>query len=233
MKVALIADIHANLIALEAVMERLNSCDEVICAGDVVGYYPYFNEVIELLRRERVHSIIGNHDYAVLTGDTSNLDAYGKISANYTMRGLDEKNKDWLESRPYQLQTEYFNVYHGSPFDGLDAIFVYIFPTFPFIDKILEEEGKSVVVGHTHVQFERRYSRAAKGLGSTQNLSLTNPGSVGQPRDGDSRAAYAIFDTERDEFSLRRVGYDIEEVYFAVHRAGLPIVQALRLFEGV
>ena len=224
MKIGLIADIHANLVALEAVMERMNSCDEIICAGDVVGYYPYFNEVIELLRAERVHSIIGNHDYAVLTGDNSNLDTYGKISANFTRKRLEVKNREWLDSLPYQLQTEYFNVYHGTPADSIDAIFVYIFPTFPFIDKILEEEGKSVVVGHTHIQFERKHAK--------RDLKIVNPGSVGQPRDGDSRAAFAIFDTEKTEFSLRRAGYDIEEVWFAVHKAGLPIAQGLRLFEG-
>ena len=230
MKIGLIADVHANLVALEAVMERLNVCDEIICAGDVVGYYPYFNEVIELLRQERIHSIIGNHDYAVLSGDNSNLDTYGKISANYTRKRLEERNREWLDSLPFQLQTEYFNVYHGSPSDSIDAIFVYIFPTFPLIDKLLEEEGNSVVVGHTHIQFERRYAGRKSEF---EGLKLVNPGSVGQPRDGDSRAAFAIFDTEKAEFSLKRAGYNIEEVYFAVHHAGLPIAQGLRLFEGV
>ncbi len=224
MEIGIIADIHANVVALDSVLQKLESCDEILCAGDVVGYYPYFNEVIEILREERIYSVIGNHDYAVLTGDHSNLDTYGKISVNFTRKRLEEKNKEWLDSLPYQLQTDYFNIYHGTPADSIDAIFVYIFPTFPLIDKILEEEGKNVIVGHTHIQFERKHAK--------QNLKLVNPGSVGQPRDGDSRAAYAIFDTEKEEFRLERVGYDINEVYFAVHNSGLPIAQGLRLFDG-
>ncbi len=224
MKIGIIADIHANLVALDSVLQKLDACDEILCAGDVVGYYPYFNEVIEIFRQERIYSVIGNHDYAVVTGDHSQLDTYGKISVNFTRKRLDEKNKEWLGSLPYQLQTDYFNLYHGTPADSIDALFVYIFPTFPLIDKILEEEGKNVVVGHTHIQFEKKHAK--------QDLMLMNPGSVGQPRDGDCRAAFAIFDTEKGEFTLKRVEYNIEEVYFAVHNSGLPIAQGLRLFKG-
>jgi putative phosphoesterase len=224
MKIGIIADIHANLIALESVLQKLEGCDEILCAGDVVGYYPYFNEVIEIFREERIYSVIGNHDYAVLTGDHSQLDTYGKISVNFTRKGIEDKNREWLNSLPYQIQTEHFNVYHGIPGDGIDVLFVYIFPTFPLIDKILEEEGKNVVVGHTHIQFEKKHAK--------RDLKLTNPGSVGQPRDGDSRAAFAIFDSEKEEFNLKRVEYNIEEVYFAVHNAGLPIAQGLRLYKG-
>lgn len=224
MRIGIVADVHANLIALEAVMERLNSCDEILCAGDVVGYYPYFNEVIELLREERVQSVLGNHDYAVITGETSNLDTYGRISAAYTRKNLDQKNKEWLESLPYQIQADYFNVYHGAPAEGVESLFIYIFPTFPLTNKILEEEGKGVVVGHTHIQFERKHPK----LG----LKLVNPGSVGQPRDGDSRAAYAIFDTESANFHFGRAKYKIEEVFMAVQSFGLPTVQGLRLFRG-
>jgi putative phosphoesterase len=224
MRIGIIADIHANLIALEAVMERLNSCDQILCAGDVVGYYPYFNEVIELLRKERVQSVLGNHDYAIITGETSNLDTYGRISAVYTRKNLDERNREWLESLPYRIETEHFNVYHGAPAKSLESLFIYLFPTFPLIGKILEEEGVNVVVGHTHIQFERKHPK----LG----LKLLNPGSVGQPRDGDNRAAYAIFDSENASFHFDRAEYRIEEVFMAVKRFGLPIVQGLRLFRG-
>ncbi|RLI82459.1 metallophosphoesterase, partial [Archaeoglobales archaeon] len=168
MEIGIIADIHANVVALDSVLQKLESCDEILCAGDVVGYYPYFNEVIEILREERIYSVIGNHDYAVLTGDHSNLDTYGKISVNFTRKRLEEKNKEWLDSLPYQLQTDYFNIYHGTPADSIDAIFVYIFPTFPLIDKILEEEGKNVIVGNTHIQFERKHAK--------QKLKVVNPG---------------------------------------------------------
>ncbi|AGK61966.1 phosphoesterase, MJ0936 family [Archaeoglobus sulfaticallidus PM70-1] len=223
MKIGIISDIHSNLVALERVLERLEGCDEIICAGDVVGYYPYFNEVVEIFRKERIYSVLGNHDYSIITGDFSELDTYGKISAGYIRKNIEEKNLSWLENLPLKLETGRFNVYHGIPADSLDAIKLHVFPTFPLIEKILEVEGKSVVVGHTHIQFMKEH----------RNFRVVNPGSVGQPRDGDSRACYAIYDTERDSFKLDRVAYNIDEVYLEVHRAGLPHILAIRLYEGV
>jgi putative phosphoesterase len=223
MKIGIISDIHANLIALEKVMGKLEKCDEIICAGDVVGYYPYSNEVVELLRKERVHSVLGNHDYAVLTGDFRDMNTYARVSASYTIKNLKEENREWLENLPLKIETDYFNVYHGIPSGDLDAFKVYIFPEFPLIEKILEEEGKSIVVGHTHIQFQKE----------SGNLSLVNPGSVGQPRDGDKKAAYAIFDTEKNRFDFGRVEYDVYEVIMEIEKSGLPTALGMRLLEGI
>jgi predicted phosphodiesterase len=222
MKIGIISDIHGNAVALDRVLERLEGCDEIVCAGDIVGYYPYFNQVIETLRKERIHSVLGNHDYSALTGDLRELDTYGKVSVTITMKNLEKKNREWLDNLPLMIQTPYFNIYHAFPSDSIDALMNFIYPSFPLIEKILEEEGKNIVVGHTHIQFKKDFN----------NLTLLNPGSVGQPRDGDSRAPFAIFDTEKKEFKFDRVEYNIYEVIMEVERAGLPTALGLRLLEG-
>jgi|Deesub1362A_J573_1020465.scaffolds.fasta_scaffold00078_85 putative phosphoesterase len=222
MRIGIISDIHSNLIALEKVLEKLENCDMIVCAGDVVGYYPYFNEVVELLRKERIDSVMGNHDYAVVNGNFSGMNTYARISGTYTRNKLKEENMEWISNLPLKMEFEKFNLYHGTPSDTNDAFMVYIFPTFPLIGKILEVEGKNVVVGHTHVQFMKDHG----------DKFLLNPGSVGQPRDGDSRAAYAILDVEKDKFELGRVEYNVHEVYEGVIKAGLPVALGLRLFEG-
>ncbi len=222
MKLGLISDVHGNLIALEEVIEHLNGCDEIYCAGDIVGYYPFPNEVVELFKREGIRSVMGNHDYAVVTGDFFGFNEYARVAGEWTRRNLKEENLEWLMELPIKIETEFFNVYHGMPADDLRALEEYIFPDDPRIEYSLEELEKNVVVGHTHIQFIKWH----------KGMFFMNPGSVGQPRDGDSRSAFAIYDTESGRVELRRVEYNIQEVYEAVLNAGLPEFLGERLFMG-
>jgi len=217
----LISDVHGNVVALEKVLEKLDSCDVIYSAGDVVGYYPYFNETVEKFREEEIKSVMGNHDYAVVNSDFSGMNPFARETAVYTKNNIEEKNLEWLSSLPLSIKTEYFEIYHGIPGNDELAYTVYLFPEDPLIDFFLEKHG-NIVVGHTHIQFIEKH----------EGNMLINPGSVGQPRDGDPRAAYAIFDTESGNVKLERTKYSIQEVYDSVLKAGLPEFLGKRLFEG-
>lgn len=222
MKLGLISDVHGNLIALEEVMKHLNHCDEIYCAGDVVGYYPFPNEVVELFKSEGVRSVMGNHDYAVVTGDFFGFNVYARMAGEWTRNNLTEENLDWLSDLPIKIETEWFLIYHGMPADDLRAIEEYIFPEDPRIEYILADLERNVIVGHTHIQFIKWY----------EGHFFANPGSVGQPRDGDPRSAFAIYDVESGKIEFKRVKYNIQEVYEAVIKAGLPEFLGERLFNG-
>jgi len=221
-KIGLISDIHSNLIALEKVLEKLNACDEIYCAGDIVGYYPFPNEVVEICIKEEIKSVIGNHDKAVAESDFSGMNPVARVAGEFTRKIMEKENIEWLANLPISIETEYFSIYHGMPSDDESAYSVYIFPGDPLIETFLENSDRNIVVGHTHIQFIEEYNGRA----------FINPGSVGQPRDGDPRAAYAVLDTETGKIRLERVEYDIEEVCEAVQKAELPEALCSRLFEG-
>jgi len=222
MKIGIVSDIHANLPALERVIDRMNLCDEIYSAGDVVGYYPYPNEVIELFIEENIQSVAGNHDVAITHNDFAGMNMIAMEAGIYTRQVLEKRNLEWLAKLPLSIETPYFRIYHGMPGSGEAAYIVYIFPEDPIINEFLENSDKHIVVGHTHIQFA--IERSGK--------IFFNPGSVGQPRDGDSRAAYAIFDSESGKLKLERVEYSIEEVCMAVERTGLSNYLCRRLYEG-
>lgn len=221
MKIGLISDVHGNIVALEKVLERLESCDIIYSAGDVVGYYPYPDETVEKFKEEGIKSVKGNHDHAVSSSDFSGMNPFAKEAGMYTRRVMDEKNLEWLYNLPISIKTEYFEIYHGAPGEDELTYTIYLFPDDPLIEFFLEKHG-NIVVGHTHIQFTERHGERV----------AINPGSVGQPRDGDSRAAYAVFDTESQNVKLERTKYNIQEVLDAVLKAGLSEFLGRRLFEG-
>ncbi len=222
MKIGLISDVHGNLIALETVLEKLNHCDRIYCAGDVVGYYPFPNEVIEIFIREGIESVMGNHDYAVANNDFSGFNPYAEEAGRWTRENLRKEYLEWLSKLPIKIETEWFDIYHGAPAEDETAFEIYLFPEDPVVLDFLRMLKRNIVVGHTHIQFLREID----------GYIFVNPGSVGQPRDGDPRSAFAIFDTESGKAILRRVEYDIDEVCDAVMKAGLPEFLCFRLYEG-
>ncbi len=221
---ALISDIHGNLPALQCVLEELeNSGVEIIlCAGDLVGYNPWPNEVIWEIRRRNIPCIRGNHDRAVIMDEYSRFNPYAAIAARWSREALTEENMQYLISLRDSMILEHsgyrISVHHGAPFDED----FYVYPE-DATEKLLEYDTPDILVlGHTHVPFVKEYPRGV----------IINPGSVGQPRDGDPRAAYALVDVKRRIYKIKRVPYDIDKVADAIYRTGLPSFLAQRLYLG-
>lgn len=205
MKIALLSDIHANYIALNAVvkdaMER--NIDHIIFAGDAVGYYPFINEACSTLREIADWCIMGNHD-AFLAGRLSvSEDKRTAYALDYSLREISVENMDWLKNLPEFLELglsgKLFRVYHGSPWNYLEG---YIYPDYDSFSRFDNIEADFVILGHTHYPMIKHVGEKI----------IINPGSCGQPRDYDPRASYALLDTESGEVNIRRISYDTETV---------------------
>lgn len=221
MKVALLADIHANLPALESVLESVGELPK-FCCGDLVGYNPFPNEVIEIVKQEKIVSILGNHDHAVLSGDTSWFNSTATRAIEWTKEKLTPQNTYFLKNLAKTYENGFYMT-HGGPRDPLEE---YVFPEDPeyaLLDLFNYTNSSIIVLGHTHVPFIKKIDERL----------IFNPGSVGQPRDYDSRASYAILDTETAEVEIKRVDYDIEKTAQKIRESGLPGRLAVRLFSGV
>ncbi|WP_247730432.1 metallophosphoesterase family protein [Halovivax limisalsi] len=218
MNVGLIADIHANRVALDAVLEDMPAVDALVCAGDVVGYNPWPGDCVNALRERDVPTVMGNHDRAVVSGTGFRFNDMACAGVEHAVAALDEDQRAWLESLPDErrLFDDRVRVVHGHPADP-DR---YTYPG-DFSPRLLDDEA-CLVLGHTHVQHAESY---AEGI-------VVNPGSVGQPRDGDPRAAYATLDLDAMTADTHRVAYDIEAVQRAVRDTGLPDRTATRLERG-
>lgn len=295
-RIALISDIHSNLQALEAVLEAIDGLDqpvdEVLCAGDVVGYNAHPQEVVELVR-DRVHAtVLGNHDWAATEGSADGFNSMGVAGVEHTEAQLDGDARDFVADLPVRAEGTAGGVtlelVHAAPDDPISR---YIFPPEgPTVLQAAAGERREtaphlLVVGHTHVPMgfldpgprdpddpaeaepARHRIRQADGLETARGplvdvtkggddpkggggehgvaqvegvlaldgpapVALVNPGSVGQPRDGDPRAAFAVLDTAAREITWYRVPYDVESTREAVLEAGLPQRIGDRLLSG-
>ncbi|HEX3013024.1 MAG TPA: metallophosphoesterase family protein [Methanobacterium sp.] len=221
-----ISDIHSNLDALEMVLEKIDS-NRILCCGDIVGYYTQPNECIEKLRQLKVISVTGNHDLACVTGDTSGFNPYAKEAIDWTRKVIKDKNIEFLCNlkRKIRLKIDNVNimVVHGSPRDPINE---YIFPSTPdsTLKSFLESENVDILImGHTHIPFIKKF----------EDKLIFNPGSVGQPRDGDDRASFAFLDVPAKEVKICRVKYDIGKVVTAIGDEKLPSFLGERLYNGI
>ncbi len=220
MRALVISDIHSNIVALESVIEA-TEFDCVLACGDIVGYYLWPNEVIDCLRSLGATCVLGNHDYASITGDASYFNPVAAEAVQRTRATLSPVSIEFLRSLPksmtVEIGTKTVGMCHGSP---RDPLFEYVYPklvrdiTFPSVNYFF--------MGHTHIPFSAR-------VGST---TVANPGSVGQPRDGDPRASALLFDSEKDLISHVRVSYDIAKVRMALAKKGLDEPLGARLSIG-
>jgi putative phosphoesterase len=218
MRLGVISDIHANRIALDAVFEDMPAVDRLLCAGDVVGYNPWPAACVEAVRGRTIPTVMGNHDRAVATGTGFRGNGMADAGARHAAETLDEEGIEWLRSLPasrYCVDGR-VRIVHGHPEDP-DR---YTYPSL-FSPELLGEEDL-LIMGHTHVQAAERYE---EGI-------VLNPGSVGQPRDGDPRAAYAVVDLDSMSVETRRIEYDVEAVIEAIEEAGLPERTGTRLRKG-
>ncbi|MFC7081901.1 metallophosphoesterase family protein [Halorussus caseinilyticus] len=218
MKVGVLSDIHSNRVAFEAVLDDMPDVDELVCAGDVVGYNPWPAECVEMVREREIPTVMGNHDRAVASGTAFRFNAMAKAGVEHARERLTDDQLDWLDGLPNErrLFDGRVKVVHGHP-DDPDH---YTMPS-EFSPRLLGDEDV-LVMGHTHVQHTERY---AEGV-------VMNPGSVGQPRDGDPQAAYAVLDVDDLTVEERRVAYDINAVQSEVEAVGLPTRIGARLEDG-
>jgi predicted phosphodiesterase len=241
-RILVISDIHANLTALEVVLKSAGSVDATWCLGDLVGYGPDPNECIELVRSlPGLVCLLGNHDAAAvgqISLNTFNHDA--RISIYWLRSVLTPQNMSFLSGLPEKhVINNQVTLTHGSP---RNPVWEYLLDThtaafnFDFFDTQL------CFVGHSHIPLAYL---TLNGTGNVEcqlfdngdQLKLTmrailNPGSVGQPRDHDPRASYAIFDPEEMTWELHRVEYDVLSVQQRINALGLPRRHAIRLAQG-
>ncbi|MPW39358.1 YfcE family phosphodiesterase [Thermococcus sp. 101 C5] len=230
MLIALVSDIHSNLEALKAVWREVKKADVIFCMGDLVGYGANPNEVVEFFRKEmekrEILCVRGNHDNAVAFGVTWGFNPYAREAIKWHERVMSIENIEFLRKLPvrqlFKTEKEDFLIIHGSPRAPLEE---YLFPWLPdseFVEVLKYFREKNLVVGHTHMQM----------LKDIQGRRIINPGGVGQPRDGDWRAAYALIDTESGEIIFERAEYDVDAAARKIVEAGLPKFLAYRLYEG-
>ena len=246
MRILVISDIHANMEAFEAVLAVAKPLgyDELLVLGDLVGYGADPNAVVEKVRELAPRALIrGNHD-KVGSGVESpeGFNAVARNAIRWTHDALTPSNREWLAALPAGpvIVSDLIEICHGTPFDE-DA---YVFDDLDALRALHASQRPLCLFGHTHVQvgyalsgdqFMLTTMEEARPLVipfSTQNKHLINPGSVGQPRDGDSRAGFGIVDTDRLEVTIYRTPYPIDRAQLRIIQEGLPDVLAQRLALG-
>jgi diadenosine tetraphosphatase ApaH/serine/threonine PP2A family protein phosphatase len=243
MRCLVLSDIHSNLEALQAVLDDAGSVDEVWCLGDVVGYGPDPNGCVELLRSYPHQCIAGNHDWATLGKlDLRDFNPDARDANLWNRQQLKPDNLAYLEALPETLVEEPFTLAHGSP---RYPIWEYIIYCSTAQTNAEHFNTPFCFVGHTHTpvifhlneeDVEGACEPVVPLLDSPMDLKderlIINPGSVGQPRDGDPRASYAILDWTAFTVEHRRVAYPVEKTQDKMMEADLPLRLVLRLGYG-
>ena len=239
MRFAIFSDLHANLEATEAVLADAHErdCTHFVCLGDVVGYNANPHECVEIVQKMECPIVQGNHDEQASMEDSSRgFNALAEAAINWTRANLTGKDKEWLRAMRFTRQVRDFTIVHatldtpeqwGYVFNDLDALasFTYQHTTVCFF-------------GHTHVpgafvrdEGVKRFKKEQLAISETKKYFI-NPGSVGQPRDGDWRAAYSIYHVDKNVVEQRRVKYDVATAQKKIIAAGLPRLLADRLELG-
>ncbi len=244
MKVLLIADIHSNLDALDVIEEEFKKADQVWCLGDLVGYGPEPNEVIEKIFSSSKYIIAGNHDYGSINKiDISYFNSSARLACIWTKNELTEKNIGLLENLPQFKKIENnFLLVHGSP---SDPIWEYILNIHLASSAFSSFNEKVAFVGHTHIPaiftLDSNKRVIKEDISKENEFSLDienkryiiNPGSIGQPRDGDPRLSYILFDIDKAKLYFQRQEYNIQKTQLKMNQKGLPLDLALRLSQGL
>jgi diadenosine tetraphosphatase ApaH/serine/threonine PP2A family protein phosphatase len=246
MRYLIISDIHANLEAYDTVMAEAAplECERVLVLGDLVGYGADPNAICDRVRALAPHAIIrGNHD-KVGSGVESpeGFNAVARNAIRWTFETLTRDNRDWLAALPKGpvVVDDLIEICHGAPFDE-DA---YVFDDLDALRAMNASRRPLCLFGHTHVQVGHRLSNGQFSLATDDDQRpltvplvestryLINPGSVGQPRDGDPRAGFGVVDTSRREMTIYRVDYPVAQAQARIASEGLPDVLAERLALG-
>lgn len=211
MKILILSDIHANMPALRAVFADAPPCDMTICCGDLVGYYIYPNEVCDAVRGRSVFAIRGNHD-TIVCAQHNCPPPHPAYKSDWTRAALSEGNLAWLRSLPVRMDFDIdgcqYTVRHASLTDEV----TYLYPESPVTSKMQLDTNQWLICGHTHIP-------AMIQLASGRIL---NPGSVGQPRDYDPRASWALLDTVTQAVAFHRTAYDVAQLQNELGRCEWP-----------
>ncbi len=245
MRYLILSDIHANWEALTAVLDgAAGAYESIVCCGDLVGYGPDPNAVVDWVRSNVAIVIRGNHDKAAVGLESLEwFNPVARTSAVWTQGELSAENREYVKKLAKgPLAVENFQIVHGSPLDEDEYLIgvAEVAQTFAYLDRNL------TFFGHTHMQGGFIFTRGRIGVlrgaawdGKPASLDLdpdsgylVNPGAIGQPRDGDPRAAYALYDPESRSVTYCREEYDIASVQAKIRRAGLPDILAERLGVG-
>ena len=240
MRILVLSDIHANSTALTAALGMAKDrWDHIACLGDVVGYGPDPNEVTTMIRELGARTIRGNHDKAATDlMETHDFNPVAKAAVDWTRSQLSPENLKWISELPSgPLETDGVVLVHGA-FQDEDE---YVFTPAQALEGLLDSTTAVTFFGHTHKQGGFRLAHRSTGTLATERTLelepdyyyLVNPGSVGQPRDGDPRAAYAVYSPEERTVEFRRVAYDVDRAAAKIRAAGLPDFLAARLHEGL
>lgn len=245
MRLGVFSDVHANLEALQAVLQAYqdSDIDRYVCLGDIVGYGANPNECCKLVQGLTGLVVMGNHDAACcgrLCRDWFNPAARAAVEAH--QRLLEAVHMTWLARLPYRIEMAELWFCHGAPYRQEEFPYLVDETDIATLAYHIPDRPPVIFVGHTHrgtaFAFQERPTlriwedaRQALQVLPSQRYVL-NVGSVGQPRDGDWRASYAIFDTEARTFELRRAEYDVDAASKKIERLGLPVSLSERLFLG-
>jgi putative phosphoesterase len=215
--IAILSDIHGNYVALEKVLKTIDEMGvtDMYCLGDIVGYYPQVNEVCDELRRREVKCVIGNHDWYMLADSFCGRSQTVNDTLAYQKKIISKENLEWLKVLPAHRELKGLKMVHGGWTDPIDEYLRN--PSKEYFDKV---GGKYFASGHTHVPRVEDYG----------DKVYCNPGSVGQPRDGDNRAAFATWDGSK--FEIYRVAYDFDKVGRLMESAGFDGYYYERLAVG-
>ncbi len=240
-KLAILGDVHANIEALDVVLDdcAAQGVNEILCTGDVVGYGAAPHECIQRIRELGCPVTMGNHDFYICT-ENLNLDAFNPHAAlgvKWSREQLSQEDLDWLRHLPFSLTLKGMTLVHATMDNP--AAFGYVFDTFQAAASFSHQKTPVCFHGHTHCPMIFEHSLVGDYRIDPQSFKLQmgrkyfiNVGSVGQPRDGDPRAAYVIYDNIAKTIDFRRLNYDIASAQARIRAAGLPERLAERLAFG-
>lgn len=239
MRYLIISDVHSNLAAFETVLTDAGSVDRIWCLGDMVGYGPDPNQCIDLLRSLPHLYVLGNHDCGCIDRiDVSEFNPEAQRICEWTADKLTPSSRAFLQAQPEKLLEGDFTIVHGSP---RDPVWEYIIYSLNAVENFEHFDTPYCLVGHTHVPciFQYRDDGCEVMVPTPDSIYelgderlIINPGSVGQPRDGDERASYILYDSDQGTLTYRRVPYPVYVTQQRMRSAGLPERQIGRLSLG-
>lgn len=244
MRYGILSDIHGNLEALDAALGALadERITRYLCLGDIVGYGANPNECLERIAGLTSDVIAGNHDHAAIGRlDIATFNQYAAVAALWTRRQLTPGGRRYLGALPYTLRNDDLFGVHASPANPEDWIYLTSLRLADEAFDAMSGDTALCVLGHTHTPgiYEKRTAdgRSSQIAAATLEIEpgyryIVNVGSVGQPRDGDPRAAYCVFDTMEKKIEIKRIEYDLETAQRKIRAAGLPEMLAERLEFG-